>query len=78
MKEKISTRILNKIKTRKFTVILLVSFFLGFLGIDRYLLGYKNWWIKLVTFGGFYVWYFIDLINLAIGKLKMADGNDFE
>lgn len=66
------------IKKVKFLHIILISFFLGFLGVDRYLMGYKNWWIKTITLGGGTVWALIDLINLITLKLKMADGSDFE
>jgi hypothetical protein len=62
----------------KFTYIVLISFFLGILGIDRLLMGYKNWWIKAITLGGLSIWALIDLINIVTFKLKMADGSDFK
>ncbi|HVD97355.1 MAG TPA: TM2 domain-containing protein [Cytophagaceae bacterium] len=65
-------------KNRKYTQILLISFFLGFLGVDRYLMGYKNWWLKTITLGGCCVWALIDLINIATFKMKMADGRALE
>ena len=65
-------------KKVKFVNIILISFFLGIFGIDRFLLGYKNWWIKAITLGGLSVWALIDLINFLTLKLKMADGSDFE
>ena len=55
---------------------IIVSFFLGTLGIDRLLMGYSNWWLKLITLGGCYIWWLIDLINIASGKMKMKDGQD--
>ena len=51
-----------------------VSLLVGFLGVDRKMLGYSNWWVKLVTFGGLGVWAFIDLVRIATGSLKMATG----
>jgi hypothetical protein len=66
------------IKKLSFTKILLVSFFLGFLGVDRYLLGYKNWWLKTITLGGFMLWALWDLVGIATMRLKMADGSDLE
>ncbi|MCU0431301.1 MAG: TM2 domain-containing protein [Cytophagaceae bacterium] len=54
-----------------------VSFFLGIFGVDRYLMGYKWWWLKTITLGGLWVWYAIDLYKIAIGKLVMADGREF-
>lgn len=58
------------------TTMILISFFLGGLGIDRFLLGYSNWWIKLITFGGLGIWALIDFIRIVGGNLKMADGRD--
>lgn len=58
------------------TTMILVSFFLGGLGIDRLMLGYSNWWLKLITFGGCGIWSLIDFIKIITGSLKMADGRD--
>ncbi len=58
------------------TTMILVSFFLGGLGIDRLMLGYSNWWVKLITFGGCGIWALIDFIKIITGSLKMADGRD--
>jgi hypothetical protein len=65
-------------KKVEFTQIVLVSFFLGIFGIDRLLLGYKNWWIKGITLGGCSVWALIDLINIVTLKMKMADGSEIK
>lgn len=55
---------------------LLLSIFLGQLGIDRFYLGYIGLGIlKLVTFGGCGIWWLIDLIMIATNKLKDAEGN---
>ena len=69
---------LTQKKKIKFVYIILISFFLGFLGVDRYLMGYKNWWIKAITLGGGTIWALLDLINILTLKLKMADGSEFE
>jgi len=58
------------------TTIILISFFLGGLGIDRLMLGYSNWWLKLITLGGCGIWSLIDFIRIITGSLKMADGRD--
>ncbi len=65
-------------KELSFTQIILVSFFLGIFGIDRLLLGYKNWWIKGITLGGCSLWALIDLINIVTLKMKRADGSEIE
>ncbi len=53
---------------------LIVCWFLGTLGIHRLMMGYSNWWIQLLTFGGCMVWMYIDLFNIFTGKMGMADG----
>lgn len=58
------------------TTMILVSFLLGGLGVDRYLMGYSNWWLKLITAGGCGIWSIIDLIQIITGKMKMADGRE--
>ena len=56
-------------------VAILLSLFLGGLGIDRFYLGYIGTGIlKLITFGGFGIWALIDLILIIVGKLKPKDG----
>ncbi len=45
---------------------LLVSIFVGWLGIDRFMMGKVGTGIlKLITFGGLGIWWFIDLILIA-------------
>jgi TM2 domain-containing membrane protein YozV len=53
-----------------------ICFFLGFLGIHRLLMGYKNWWIMLLTFGACGIWILLDLKEITSGSMKMADGQD--
>jgi TM2 domain-containing membrane protein YozV len=57
-------------------VMALVCWFLGYLGIHRLMMGYKNWWLMLITVGGCGIWTLIDLIKILTGSLKMADGRD--
>jgi TM2 domain-containing membrane protein YozV/RNA polymerase subunit RPABC4/transcription elongation factor Spt4 len=54
---------------------LLLSIFLGFLGIDRFYLGYTGWGIlKLLTAGGCGVWSLVDSILIAVNKLPDSAG----
>jgi TM2 domain-containing membrane protein YozV len=55
---------------------ILISLFLGGLGIHRLMMGYSNWWIMLITLGGCGIWSLIDLIKIITGSMKMADGRD--
>ncbi|MFR6586675.1 MAG: TM2 domain-containing protein [Ruminococcus sp.] len=58
-------------------VALLLSIFLGGLGIDRFYLGYIGLGIlKLLTGGGFGIWWLVDLILIATGKMKTKDGQE--
>ncbi|WP_302160990.1 TM2 domain-containing protein [uncultured Ruminococcus sp.] len=58
-------------------VALLLSIFLGGLGIDRFYLGYIGLGIlKLLTGGGFGIWWLVDLIMIATGKMKTKDGQE--
>ena len=58
---------------------LILSLLLGGMGIDRFYLGYTGLGIvKLITVGGCGVWALIDIILIATGKMKDADGNELE
>lgn len=58
---------------------LIISILLGELGIDRFYLGYIGLGIlKLITMGGFGVWWLIDIIMIATGKMKDSSGMDLE
>jgi TM2 domain-containing membrane protein YozV len=54
----------------------IVCWFLGSLGIHRLMMGYKNWWLMLLTAGGCGLWTLIDFIQILTGSMKMADGRD--
>jgi TM2 domain-containing membrane protein YozV len=64
---------------RDWLVALLLSIFLGGLGVDRFYLGYTGLGIaKLLTLGGCGVWGIVDIILIATGKLKDADGQELK
>ncbi|MGU3293672.1 NINE protein [Williamsia sp. M5A3_1d] len=53
----------------------LISFFLGSLGIDRFWLGYTGLGIlKLITCGGLGVWSLIDFILIILRKVPDSNG----
>ncbi|MFY8068976.1 MAG: NINE protein [Flavobacterium sp.] len=62
------------------TTMLLICFFLGSYGIHKLMMGYEDWWKRLVLtllclpVGIVYTW--IDLFKILQGKLVMADGRD--
>ena len=57
-------------------VALMLSVFLGWIGIDRFYLGYAGSGIaKMCTFGGLRIWWLIDILLIAAGSLKPSDGN---
>ena len=62
-------------KQKSWTTALLLSLFLGVLGIDRFYLGYTGKGIlKLITGGGLGIWWLIDLIKIVTNSLPDADG----
>ena len=59
------------------TTALILSILLGELGLDRFYLGYTGLGIlKLITAGGFGIWWLIDLILIATGKMTAKDGSE--
>lgn len=54
---------------------LLLSIFLGELGIDRFYLGKIGTGIlKLITAGGFGIWWLVDIILIATDQMKDSNG----
>jgi TM2 domain-containing membrane protein YozV len=60
---------------KSFSTAVLLSLFLGNLGIDRFYLGYTGLGVaKLLTVGGCGIWGLIDFIMIAMRKVPAADG----
>jgi TM2 domain-containing membrane protein YozV len=60
------------------TVAIILSLFLGALGIDRFYLGYTGMGVlKLLTGGVAGILWLVDLIRLLTGSLKPKDGSDW-
>ncbi|HCC37865.1 MAG TPA: hypothetical protein DEQ14_09760 [Treponema sp.] len=57
-------------------ILVIISFFLGGLGVDRFYVGKIGTGIlKLITMGGLGVWWLIDFVLILLGKFTDIDGN---
>jgi hypothetical protein len=60
---------------KDFVTTVLLSFFVGWFGIDRFYLGYTGLGVlKLITFGLCGIWYVVDLVLIVLDKLPDANG----
>ncbi len=65
----------EKRKCKSWLAALLLSFFLGGWGIDRFYLGYAGLGLlKLFTFGGCGLWWLIDFVLIATNSMLDSDG----
>ena len=57
------------------TTAIILSVLLGQLGVDRFYLGYVGLGVvKLITCGGFGIWWLIDLIMIITGGFRDKNG----
>ena len=65
--------------TKDWLTALLLSIFLGQLGVDRFYLGYIGLGVvKLLTAGGCGIWWLVDVIMIATDSLKDAKGRQLK
>lgn len=62
---------------RDWTLTLILSIFVGTLGIDRMFIGkWGTGFLKLITGGGLGVWWIIDIIIIATGNMRDKWGRE--
>ena len=68
-------RDLEILSDKRWLITLLLCIFLGGVSAHRFYTGYIGIGIlQIITFGGFGIWWLIDLIMILCGNYKTADG----
>lgn len=72
----VTDRVVNDLRLNpEWIITMLFAFFLGSLGVHRFYNGKIGTGIlMLITFGGFGIWYIVDLIVVAMGRFRTVDG----
>ncbi len=71
---------LNKTsKSKSFKTTILLSYFLGLLGVHRFYTGYIGiGFLQLFTLGGLGLWSLIDLVSISLNKYKDKSGQELQ
>ena len=68
-------RIIGVVSEKSWIIALLLSIFIGILGVDRFYVGHIGLGVvKLLTCGGLGIWAIIDIILFALDRIRDSNG----